>query len=103
MDQFKELQPFVEVAETGSISRAAKSVDLSISAASRYLISLEGGLGVQLVRRTTRNLYLTEAGAEYHRRCKSILADLAEAESVVKEAFLCVQAVSYTKASRQSI
>src|SRR5258708_34358387 len=86
MDQFKELKLFVEVAETGSISRAAEAVDLSISAASRYLISLETRLAVQLVRRTTRNLYLTEAGAEYHRRCKSILADLGEAEAVVKEA-----------------
>jgi DNA-binding transcriptional LysR family regulator len=86
MDQFKELQLFVEVAETGSISRAAEAVDLSISAASRYLISLEARLGVQLVRRTTRNLYLTEAGAEFHRRSKSILADLGEAEAVIKEA-----------------
>jgi DNA-binding transcriptional LysR family regulator len=86
MDQLKEMQLFVEVAETGSISRAAEAVDLSISAASRYLISLESRLGVQLVRRTTRNLYLTEAGAEYHRRCKSILTDIGEAESVIKEA-----------------
>jgi DNA-binding transcriptional LysR family regulator len=86
MDQFKELQLFVEVAETGSISRAAEAVELSISAASRYLISLEARLGVQLVRRTTRNLYLTEAGAEFHRRCKSILSDLGEAEAVIKEA-----------------
>jgi DNA-binding transcriptional LysR family regulator len=86
MDQFKEVQLFVEVAETGSISRAAEAVDLSISAASRYLIALERRLGVQLVRRSTRNLCLTEAGAEFHRRCKSILADLTEAESVVKDA-----------------
>lgn len=86
MDQFKELQLFVEVADTGSISRAAEAVELSISAASRYLISLEARLGVQLVRRTTRNLYLTEAGAEFYRRCKTILADLGEAEAVIKEA-----------------
>src|ERR1700751_5691769 len=86
MDQFKELQLFVEVAETGSISRAAETTDLSISAASRYLISLESRLGVQLVHRTTRNLCLTEAGAEFHRRCKFILADLGEAESVIKDA-----------------
>jgi len=86
MDQFKEVQLFVEVAETGSISRAAEAVDLSISAASRYLIALEARLGVQLVRRSTRNLCLTEAGEEFHRRCKGILADLTEAESVVKDA-----------------
>ncbi len=86
MDQFKEIQLFIEVAETGSISRAAEAVDLSVSAASRYLIALESRLGVQLVRRTTRNLYLTESGAEFHRRCKSILSDLTEAEMVVKDA-----------------
>jgi DNA-binding transcriptional LysR family regulator len=61
-------------------------VDLSISAASRYLIALETRLAVQLVRRTTRNLYLTQAGAEFHQRCKSILADLSEAESMIKDA-----------------
>jgi DNA-binding transcriptional LysR family regulator len=88
MDQFKELQLFVEVAETGSISRAAEAVEVSISAASRYLISLETRLGVQLIRRTTRNLCLTEAGAEFHRRCKSVLADLGEAEAVIKEAVI---------------
>ena len=86
MDQFKELQLFVEIAETGSISRAAEAVELSISAASRYLISLETRLGIQLVRRSTRNLGLTEAGVEFHRRCKSILSDLGEAESIVKDA-----------------
>ena len=85
MDQFKEVQLFVEVAETGSISRAAEAADLSISAASRYLGALETRLGAQLVRRTTRNLCLTEAGAEFHRRCKSILADIQEAEDVVKD------------------
>jgi DNA-binding transcriptional LysR family regulator len=58
----------VEVAQSGSISRAAEAVDLSISAASRYLILPEARLGVPLVRRTTRNHYLTQAGAEFHRR-----------------------------------
>ncbi|WP_213768640.1 LysR family transcriptional regulator [Caballeronia sp. dw_19] len=86
MDQFKEIELFIEVAESGNISRAAEALDLSISAASRYLASLETRLGVQLIRRNTRSLYLTEAGAEFHRRCKSVLADLKEAESVAREA-----------------
>lgn len=86
MDQFREIELFVQVAESGSISRAAEVLNVSVSAASRYLFQLEARLGVQLVRRTTRRLTLTEAGAEFHRRCKSVLSDLKEAEASVTEA-----------------
>ncbi|SAL35550.1 LysR family transcriptional regulator [Caballeronia terrestris] len=89
----------VEVAQSGSISRAAEAVDLSISAASRYLILPEARLGVPLVRRTTRNHYLTQAGAEFHRRCKSILADLGEAEAIIKEAVVRASGVLRVTAS----
>ncbi|WP_027803587.1 LysR family transcriptional regulator [Paraburkholderia dilworthii] len=85
MDQFKEVELFIEVAESGNISRAAEALDLSISAASRYLAALEARVGVQLIRCNTRSLFLTEAGAEFHRRCKSVLTDLREAEAVAKK------------------
>ncbi|MBI3144742.1 MAG: LysR family transcriptional regulator [Pseudogulbenkiania sp.] len=85
MDQFREIELFVQVAESGSISKAAEVLDLSTSAASRYLVALESRLGVQLVQRTTRRLFLTEAGAEFHRRCKGVLADMREAEATVME------------------
>lgn len=85
MDQFREVELFVQVAECGSISKAAEALDLSISAASRYLVALESRLGVQLVQRTTRRLFLTEAGVKFNHRCKAVLADLREAEAMVKE------------------
>lgn len=85
MDQFREIELFVQVAETGSISKAADEMNLSTSAASRHLVALESRLGVQLVQRTTRRLYLTEAGIEFHRRCKAVLADMKEAEASVME------------------
>lgn len=83
MNQLREIELFVNVAELGSISKAAEQLDISISAASRYLIALESRLGVQLVKRTTRRLFLTEAGTRFNQQCKSILDSLREAENMI--------------------
>jgi len=83
MNQLREIELFVNVAELGSISKAAEHLEMSISAASRHLIALESRLGVQLVKRTTRRLFLTEAGTKFHHQCKSILDSLREAENLV--------------------
>ena len=86
MDRWTEMQLFVQVADTGSLSRAAEVLALSNAAASRHLSALEERLGTRLVERNTRRLYLTEAGQAFLRRCKSLLADLREAESEVNAA-----------------
>lgn len=86
MDPFKEIELFVQISESGSISKAAERLGLSVSAASRHLIALETRLGVRLVQRTTRQLSLTEVGTEFYRRSRSVLADLREAESVARDA-----------------
>lgn len=85
MNQLREIELFVRVADLGSISKAAEHLEVSISAASRYLIALEARLGVQLVKRTTRRLYLTDAGAKFHQQCRAILDSLREAENMVTE------------------
>ncbi|CAN7519238.1 LysR family transcriptional regulator [Variovorax sp. LjRoot290] len=83
MDRWTEIELFVQTAEQGSLSRAAEAVGLSNAAASRHLASLEARLGVRLVQRNTRRLSLTEAGESYYHRCKTILADLRDADSAV--------------------
>jgi DNA-binding transcriptional LysR family regulator len=83
MDRWTEIELFVQTAELGSLSRAAEAVGLSNAAASRHLVSLEARLGVRLVQRNTRRLSLTEAGESYYHRCKTILADLRDADSAV--------------------
>ncbi len=88
MDRFSEMALFVQVAETGSLSRAAEALGLSNAAASRHLSALEERLGARLVERNTRRLYLTEPGQEFLRRSKALLADLAEAESAVNASTL---------------
>lgn len=88
MDRLRELELFVQVAETGSLSRAAEVLDLSNAAASRHLAALEERLSVRLVERNTRRLYLTESGQEFFARARSILADLKDAEDTVNAAAL---------------
>ncbi|MDO9361189.1 MAG: LysR family transcriptional regulator [Polaromonas sp.] len=83
MDRWTEIELFVQVAETGSLSRAAEALDLSNAAASRHLSALEERLGARLVERNTRRLYLTDTGQEFFGRAKGILADLKDAESAV--------------------
>jgi DNA-binding transcriptional LysR family regulator len=83
LDRWTEIELFVQVAETGSLSRAAEALDLSNAAASRHLSALEQRLGARLVERNTRRLYLTDTGTEFYSRARTILSDLKDAESAV--------------------
>lgn len=85
MDRFQELQTFVRVAETLSISRTASQFGIAASAVSRRIRDLETRLGTQLFLRTTRKMRLTEAGRALYQRSLRILADLEEAESDASE------------------
>jgi DNA-binding transcriptional LysR family regulator len=88
MDRWTEIELFVQVAETGSLSRAAELLNLSNASASRHLAALEERLGVRLVERNTRRLYLTDTGQEFFQRARNILSDLRDAESDVNAAAL---------------
>jgi len=88
VDRFSEIQLFVQVAETGSLSRAAEALGLSNAAASRHLQALEDRLGARLVERNTRRLFLTDTGQEFFSRAKTLLADLKDAEDAVNASTL---------------
>jgi DNA-binding transcriptional LysR family regulator len=70
MDRWTEIELFVQVAELGSLSRAAEALGLSNAAASRHLAALEARLDARLVQRNTRRLFLTDVGDAFYRRCK---------------------------------
>jgi DNA-binding transcriptional LysR family regulator len=91
MDRFADMQLYVSVVETGSISAAAERLNLAKSAVSRRLADLETRLGVSLIHRTTRRLNLTDTGRAYYDRCIVILADLEEAESAVSQSHRALQ------------
>jgi len=76
---------FVAVAEAGSISEAARRLQISKSVASDRLAELERGLGATLVHRTTRRLTLTEDGVAFHERAKRILREVNDAAAEISE------------------
>lgn len=86
MDRLTEIEVFVKAAELGGLSRAAEALDLSDSAVSRHLASLEQRLGARLVDRTTRRMSLTEIGADYLMRCRAVLVEIGEADSAASAA-----------------
>lgn len=87
-DRLSQIEFFVQVAELGSLTKAAEKLEISNAAASRTLLSLEERLGARLVERTTRRLWLTEVGQTFYRRCSAMLSEIAEAEAEVTEATL---------------
>ncbi|QNK69908.1 LysR family transcriptional regulator [Variovorax sp. PAMC26660] len=80
MDRFKAMQTFVQIAEQGSLTRAAEALGTSLPAVVRSLAALEAHLGVRLFHRTTRRLSLTEEGRHYLPSARDVLlaADAAD-------------------------
>jgi len=86
MNRFENMDTFIRVVETGSISAAADRAGVAKSAVSRRLKELEEHLGVQLFLRTTRRMNLTDSGRAYYHQCVRILEDVLEAELATSQA-----------------
>ena len=62
LDDLKQLRAFVQVADSGSLSAAARVLGIAQPTLSRQLQALETSVGLPLARRDTHNMSLTEAG-----------------------------------------
>jgi LysR family transcriptional activator of dmlA len=78
-----ELEFIVLLARLGSLSAAARALDLTPPAATKRLTQLETRLGVRLVNRTTRSLSLTSEGETYVAHATRILAAIGDMEEAV--------------------
>ncbi|MHB1058462.1 MAG: LysR family transcriptional regulator [Rhodanobacter sp.] len=76
MDRIGDLGLFLRVLDLGSISAAARSLDLSVAVASQRLKRLERELGVRLLHRTTRQLHATPEGAALAEQGRALVEDL---------------------------
>jgi DNA-binding transcriptional LysR family regulator len=80
MDRFEAMRTLVAAVDGGSLSKAARTLNVPLPTVSRRVSDLEAHLGSRLVVRTSRKLLLTEAGAAYVASARRVLDELAEAE-----------------------
>ncbi|WP_175950875.1 LysR family transcriptional regulator [Burkholderia sp. BCC0405] len=74
---------FIRVVQAGSLSEAARRLNLPKSTVSRKISELEERVGERLIQRTTRKLSLTEVGRVLFERVGPAMSDIEEAESAV--------------------
>jgi DNA-binding transcriptional LysR family regulator len=84
MDRYEAMRVFVRVAELQSFSQAADTLGLPKATVSTSVQDLEALIGVRLLHRTTRQVHLTPDGTSFLERCKDLLQDLEETESMFK-------------------
>ena len=82
MNQVEAMQIFVRVAELTSFTAAADQLGLAKASASSAVQRLEDTLGTRLLHRTTRRVQLTQDGQVFYDRCKDLLADLDEVQTL---------------------
>ena len=80
-----EIAIFVKVVEAGSFAKASAQLDMPKSTVSTKVSALEKRLGVTLIRRTTRKLFVTDAGLAYHQQCLQALNQLTLADEQVTQ------------------
>ena len=79
-DYLADVEAFATVVEKGTLSAGAVALGTTPSVLSRAISRLEARLGVQLLRRTTRRLNLTDAGTLYLEQSRSAFALIDDAE-----------------------
>jgi DNA-binding transcriptional LysR family regulator len=84
MDQLNAMRAFVRVAETASFSAVAHEFSTTQATISKRIAALEALLGVKLLRRSSREQSLTEAGSDYYQRSLAILEAVDEAETIAR-------------------
>lgn len=80
----KELEAFCAVVEAGGINAAARRLSLSRSVVSKRITDLEASVGAVLMRRSTSQSTLTEAGERFYERAQAILLELEDAVNTTR-------------------
>lgn len=81
MDRLEAMTILIAAVDAGSFSAAGRKLGVPLPTISRKILELEAHLKTRLLRRSTRKLTLTEAGATYLVACKDILDSVADAEA----------------------
>lgn len=82
MSRLESMQMFVRVAELGSFTRAAEAMGLQKATVSMAIRQLENEVGTRLLNRTTRKVQLTPDGRAFYERCRDLLAQVEDLQSM---------------------
>jgi len=78
------LREFVAIVDAGSVSEAARTLQIQRTSLSRRLTALETELGVRLMHRQTRRLVLTPAGEELYGRASRVVLEAHAAIEAIR-------------------
>ncbi len=85
MDRLTAARVFIEIAEQGSMTKAAEQLNMSTAMVSRYLAEIERWFGARLLHRTTRKISLTDVGVATLPACKEMLLAVDNAKNIALE------------------
>jgi DNA-binding transcriptional LysR family regulator len=85
MLKLESIAAFIAVVEDGSVSGAARRMELSKSVVSERVTDLERSLGAALLHRTTHKMSLTGDGRAFATRARRILQEVADASAELAE------------------
>lgn len=86
MDRLRCLEVFAVVARCGSFSRAATQLSVSKGTITKQVAALEATMGAQLLKRSSRQVALTEAGARVLASGRDLLERYEAIEGEVRDA-----------------
>lgn len=85
MQDLNDLSYFAHVVDNGGFAAASRATGIPKSKLSRRIAALEQRLDVQLLRRTTRSISVTDVGQRYYAHCAAILAEAASAQATIEQ------------------
>lgn len=85
MNPLEHMTIFARVAELSSFTQAAEALNLPKATVSNAVQQLENQLGTRLLQRTTRKVQMTHDGQAYYERCKDMLVDMEELQSMFQQ------------------
>jgi LysR family nitrogen assimilation transcriptional regulator len=81
--ELRSIQYFLQIADEGSITRAAQKIGVAQPALTRHVQQLEAELGTQLLLRLPRGVRLTTAGRDFLEYARRIVLEVARAKEHV--------------------
>jgi DNA-binding transcriptional LysR family regulator len=85
VNTLEAMQAFVRVAELASFTRAADVLSLPKASVSTAVQQLEAQMGARLLHRTTRRVQMTQDGQVFYERCKDLLADMDDLQTMFQQ------------------